>query len=151
MPNVDTQSTIQVCVKLDDANSTKIFGFRDQYISLNIKGLDQTATTPALSHELGEEVSQIDTSVSTTGSTWPETHKQNSRIDRADNRYNLVDLTLFRSFVVQSADQNTQIVDTKYFGFPDLNSMELNVSVLSTECSSGISSTQYFQKIIASR
>ncbi|KZN29449.1 hypothetical protein N480_06920 [Pseudoalteromonas luteoviolacea S2607] len=142
-PNVDMHSTMQVSVKLDEANSTKTFGFHDQHLSLNIKNLNPP-TTPT--HELGEEVSEIDTSVLTTGSTWTETHKQNSRIDQVDSSYNLVDSTLIRSFIVESADQNKQVVGTNYCGFPDLNSMELNASVLSIKCSSGTPLTQYFQK-----
>ncbi|OCQ20275.1 hypothetical protein A7985_17800 [Pseudoalteromonas luteoviolacea] len=145
-PNVETHGTMQVSVKLDEANSTKTIGFHDQHLSLNIKDLDPPVTPPASTHELGEEVSEIDTSALTVGSTWTETHKTNLRIDQVDNSYNLVDSTFIRSFIVESADQNKQVMGTNYCGFPDLNSMELNAGVLSVNCDSGTLSTQYFQK-----
>ncbi|MCF2857519.1 hypothetical protein L1286_08565 [Pseudoalteromonas sp. SMS1] len=145
-PDVEQQGSIEVRVDLEEGQSQKTFGFQNQYTLLSVKDLDITVTPPISDLGLGEEVSHIDTSVLTIGSTWIETHKSNFRVNQADNSYNKVDATLIRSFIVNSADQSMQTVNTEYCGFDDLNRIELNASVLSAECSKGEISTQLFQQ-----
>ncbi|KZN37286.1 hypothetical protein N474_07145 [Pseudoalteromonas luteoviolacea CPMOR-2] len=145
-PGVDSQGTVQVSVDLEAGQSKQTFGFQNQYASLNIKDLNTSVVPTIPAQELGEEVSQIDTSVLIAGSTWIETHQSNFRINQADNSYNMVDLTLIRSFVVNGAEQNLQTVSTDYCGFNDLQSIKLNESVLETECPTGVRTTQLFQQ-----
>ncbi|AOT09821.1 hypothetical protein [Pseudoalteromonas luteoviolacea] len=145
-PEVDGRRTVQVRVSLSEDSAANTFGFQDQFLTVNVADLTPSEPTITPDNELGSEVTEIDMTGVTAGSTWIETQNTYTKEAQLDNTHIAVNSQLTRSLIVESVDQNNQTIKTDYCGFKDVTSVDLTSVFASASCASDNRTRQFFQK-----